>query len=153
MMREILFRGKRVDDGAWVYGSYVEQYGAREIYLPDGVDRECGFDHYHIFPESVGQYTGLTDKNGTKIFDGDILSVTVREHVKECGLRRFTGKTIKTVWSVEYSERRTQGNGFFVFGKDRRFSLGLTKSVLYNASAEVVGNIYDNPELMKGGAE
>ena len=148
-MREILFRAKSVDGDTWYYGHYVHQYNADMIYLPDGVDREYGFDYYHIIPETVGQYTGLTDKNGKKIFDGDILSVTVREIIKECGIRKFTGKTIKTIWSVEYAERRSQGNGFYVFGKDRRFSLGLTQSVIYNASPEVIGNIHDNPELLK----
>ena len=152
-MREILFRGKRIDDGKWVYGHYVHQHGANMIYLPNGVDYECGFDYYHIDPYTLGQYTGLTDKNGTKIFEGDILSVTVREYTRECGMRKFTGNTVKTVWAVEYAERRTQGNGFFVFGKDRRFSLGLTKSVIYNASPEIIGNIHDHPELLKGGAD
>lgn len=154
-MREILFRGKRqngVHKGEWVEGN---------LFIPDRLDTPTEICigtsiiriTYDVIPETVGQYTGLTDKNGNKIFEGDILSVTVREYTRECGIRKFTGNTIKTVWSVEYAERRTQGNGFFVFGKDRRFSLGLTKSVIYNANPEVIGNIYDNPELLKGGEE
>lgn len=73
MSREILFKGKRVDDGDWVEGYYAEQYGAKEIYLKDGVDREYGFDHYHIVPETLCQFTGLCDKNGKRIWENDIV--------------------------------------------------------------------------------
>ena len=66
-MREILFRGKNVDSDKWHYGYYVNQYDAHEIYMPDGADNS-GFDRHHINPETLGQYTGMTDKNGKKIF-------------------------------------------------------------------------------------
>ena len=152
-MREILFRGKSYD-GEWVEGAYYKQteyYGdafeAHYIISSSDELEDNMMIYDQVIPETVGQYTGLTDKNGKKIFEGDILSVTVRETIKECGVRKFTGNKIKTVWSVEYAERRSQGNGFYVFGKDRRFSLGLTKSVIYNANPEVIGNIHDNPEL------
>ena len=156
-MREILFRGKTAD-GKWIDGFLFQEVGdcvvrwciTRTPLCANDYSEIMG-DYAEVIPETVGQYTGLTDKNGTKIFEGDVLSVTVREFVRECGVRKLTGKTIKTVWYVEYAERRSQGNGFYVFGKDRRFSLGLTKSVIYNASPEVIGNIHDNPELLKGG--
>ena len=80
-MREYLFQGKKVDNGEWVYGHYVHQYGAHMIYLPDGVDREYGFDYYHIYPESVGQYTGMNefvaaDSSYNKpLFEGDIVEL------------------------------------------------------------------------------
>ena len=167
-MREILFRGKCVDTGKWYEGQYINLHKTtfcfavseqrereneiHQIVFDRMTDWDLPNEHLRVdvLPETVGQYTGLTDKNGKKIFEGDILSVTVREIVKECGIRKFTGNTIKTVWSVEYAERRSQGNGFYVFGKDRRFSLGLTKSVIYNVNPEVIGNIHDNPELLKG---
>ena len=155
-MREILFRGKRKDSGEWVEGRLL----AADVIVPCQqnfiLEANCLYEGnkpiigYEVDEETVGQFTGLTDKNGKKIFEGDILSVTVRESFKECGIRKFTGRKIKTVWSVEYAERHAQGNGFFAFGIDRRFSLRLTKSVICNATPEIIGNIHDNHELLEG---
>ena len=129
-MREILFRGKRIDNGEWVYGSYVEQYGAHEIYLTDGVDSEYGFDRYHVDPSTVGQYTGMTDQNGKKMFENDIVLCT---EPLGMGYREIRGK-------VAYKL-----TGFVVdCGKfNTTLSGGLTQSPYY-----VVGNIHDNPELL-----
>ena len=80
-MREYLFRGKRLGRDEWVEGHYVHQYNSHMIYLPDGVDREYGFDYYHVMPESVGQYTGMkefvaSDKSfDNPLFEGDIVEV------------------------------------------------------------------------------
>ena len=149
-MREILFRGQKIDNGEWVYGSYVNQYGCHEIML-DGVDSEYGFDHYHVSPETVGQYTGLKDKNGKRIFEGDIL------------------KTCNGAWEWMHEDSydiRVSVVGF----EDGSFVLDDTySSDGYNELScvheeyacsngeyedyvifEVIGNIYDNPELLKG---
>lgn len=131
-MREILFRGNRVDDGERVFGSYVEQYGAKEIYIPNGVDRKHGFYHYHIIPETIGQYTGLTDKNGTKIFEGDIVKVT-----------------------NDYGETNlcSCGIGYVCFYDGVWYIADEVNDGLYDVNkvyyVEIIGNIHDNPKLLE----
>lgn len=125
-MREILFRGKRVDDGKWVYGHYVYQYGANIIYLPDGVDEYGGFDYYHINPETVGQYTGLCDKNGKNgkmIFEGDIVNFS------------------NILYYIVFAD------GCFRICRNGQYSYTLHN---LHSAFEVIGNIHDNPELLKG---
>ncbi|MBR2304036.1 MAG: hypothetical protein IJ871_02725 [Ruminococcus sp.] len=128
-MREILFRGKREDNGKWVYGYYVKLPDAAGsvcfMHVPASNPDERNTAHY-VALETVGQFTGLTDKNGVKIFEGDIVRLW------------GNGNNLKGV--VEYSEAV-----WWVRLKECRTYL----LDLYDESV-IIGNIYDNPELIGG---
>lgn len=133
-MREILFRGK-TKNSEWVEGSYVDAYEATYIFEKDIIQ------HFQeVIPETVGQYTGLTDKNGTKIFEGDIAKFN-RFESDYVGKIVFNDKTagFELWWNVmagAYGEKATYKANLSVCDK-----------------LEVVCNIHDNPELLKGGAD
>jgi hypothetical protein len=128
--RTIIFRGKRTDNGEWIEGYYVHQYGADMIYIPDEVCREYGFESYHIIPETVSEFTSLYDKNGKRIFEGDVVknidgAFLVCWDKEKCAfIMRFLEYPYETLYLEEMWE-----------------------------DSEVIGNIHDNPELLKGGAE
>ena len=128
-MREILFRGKRVDNGEWVYGSLVNA-GVCMI-IPQNAEHWGGAEFnigYIVDPETVGQYTGLADKNGKKIFEGDIAEFDNSQFV------------------VEYFESR-MGFGFAGL-KGRGVVSGFT--MMDWEHLKIIGNIHDNPELCTG---
>lgn len=136
-MREILFRGKRKDNGEWVEGDSLihSMYKKGDVCI--GVIE--GLEIYSVIPETVGQYTGLTltDKNRTKIFEGDI--VNAQDDI--FGSPFCFGITGKVVF---------EETAFFIAPENP-----MEAQWLFNECAiyEVIGNIHDNPELLKGGAE
>lgn len=127
-MREILFRGKRLDNDEWVEGFYSTVYfgnGREPAIIPD---EEFKWEPFRVNPETVGQYTGLTDKNGKKIFEGDI----VKYGNSPC-LVVFEQRNGTAYFGIVISEIETYGFGNYA-----------SPDVV-----EVIGNIYDNPELLE----
>ena len=130
-MREIKFRGKRIDTGEWVYGGFyrgvmpetenpfsLDNARIKTIIIQEGT-------YYHVDPSTVGQFTGLKDKNGNEIYEGDILE-------------EEPGYYFEVIWSVECAKFKLQWQ---------------TKAIQYpewnrGVNMTVIGNRWDNPELL-----
>ena len=127
-IREVIFRGKRADNGEWIEGSLLGI---------DWCDKPSTYSiapntpvsvFYSVIPETVGQFTGLTDKNGKRIFEGDIVSLVKHDSL-----------IYKVVYvPCRYELVNSKGVNCFV--------LDIYKS----ENIEVIGNIHDNPELLGG---
>lgn len=136
-MREILFRGKNYD-GEWIEGFFVHQGRCYEIYHKDYEE----FPSRFIEPKTVGQYTGLTDKNGRKIFEDDIIRVkcSIRCPIGVGNFLRIGTYDIDYIASVIFD--------------DCHFCLAKANGEIYkiplsSENIEVIGNIHDNPELLE----
>lgn len=132
-MREIKFRGKRTDTGEWVYGDLIENQGRFFIYhatsettLKDE-DNSIVVLAEQVNPDTVGQYTGLTDSDGTEIYEGDIFQVKAYEPRFEVYFKNGV---------FEYRQ---------IGSSNRPFPL---RRIYFDSF--IIGNIHDNPELLEG---
>ena len=132
-MREILFKAKRIDNGEWVEGYVVHKRGLYFIY--DIVNSEsCRQNNYEIDPETLCQFTGLCDKNGKKNWENDIVLV---------------------IYENRYYEKKELSTGRIVFIRGAWYIGGKVWNELYAIDedaifqVEIVGNIFDNPELLQ----
>lgn len=145
-MRPIKFRGKRKDNGEWVVGNLV-QPGTVSAFIVgpmiEANEEYCNLEWWHpIDAKTVGQFCGLKDKNGKPIFEGDILRASTlssfQNQIYVCELRclafgfRGTSKRI---------------NGLVDYTWDT-----ITNDSIKQVDLEVIGNLYENPELLKGGS-
>ena len=144
-MHEVLFRGKRISNSKWVEGFMYSQHFPLEF--RDDFYIRCYDTDYLVLPETVGQYTGLTDKNGVRIFEGDIVRATI-ERAERCqspriengvigydcigmiGLILYKDKNGENVWSDFFNELSLSG-------------------LIEDYYFEIIGNIHDNPELLQ----
>lgn len=142
-MREILFRGKSISSNDWIYGSLLVSNSGLLQDSKEYMICTPNLEKYHVLPESIGQFTGLIDKNGQKIFEGDILSfsksyapyfakvIFATDEIGSCGccFSAFQGSGFvgEVLPGSEYS--------YSCFSEDLRAS-------------EIIGNVFDNPDLV-----
>lgn len=136
-MREILFRGRRTDNGEWVYGTplYLTHEKNKNhkfvLIVPIGTEFGCSEldEHYEVRPETVGEFTGMHDKNGKKIFEGDFINLPR--------------------WVVSYSNGMNDCYEMPAGWYFQRDNWDSWSELQHPDDQVVIGNIHDNPELLK----
>lgn len=126
-MRTIKFRGKRLDNSEWVYGDLLRMHGVPYIYPDPAPD---GWNDYEVIPDTVGQFTGQFDDSGKEIYEGDIVA-------NDFGNAYIVNMAVEWCTDGYWALHEIYGDDTMHFVAD------------YLKEIEVIGNIHDNPELMK----
>lgn len=159
-MRKIIFRGKRIYGSEWIEGVLLtDNKTVYDILYPEvQADGKLKFRHFEVDPDTIGQFTGLTDKNGKEIFEGDVvkckefenlgISILSTEESKIFTLDDYKGQCKTTYISqVFYNEAQ-----FYVEEENFESPLCLFFGDMKNSQPifeiEIIGNIHDNPELL-----
>lgn len=149
-MREILFKAKRIDNGEWIIGSLIQNTylgGIRSWISSEQEDKarlrsvstyQAEWRAFEVRTDTICQYTGLTDKNGKLIFENDVVKATVRQN-SLCQLSSYSD-----FYQISYQEKYC----YFYLKKKNNNLLFDGNWSYYIKSIEVIGNIFENPELM-----
>jgi len=146
-MREILFRGKRISNGEWVYGGIMKVFNSNFKseseedlinFVPNCYSICADGRLYPVHQESIGQYTGLDDKNGKKIFEGDIVKVFDRPRNRDVfGLIKFGKFAFNVLFYIDWEKTLTGSN------------ILMTELGYWHDKIEIIGNKFENPELVE----
>lgn len=150
MKREIKFRGKRVNGGEWVYGMTISngtiKRKANDVFFEIAENKWV-----RVLPETLGQYTGLKDKKGKEIYEGDILRFTVPDG----SIRHFVvewateDRKLMAISGFEHNGFNIRISGWCFNWNGMRLYPNVIDGIPDNEEMFVVGNIHDNPELIK----
>lgn len=139
-LRTIKFRGFNKKRGIWLYGNYILNRGAHFIAPQEFADGKM-WEDYEVEEESIGQFTGLTDKNGKEIYEGDIVSHPWKDPI--FGDLVETGEFVHSTICFN--------NGAFVVNYRLQGEYIYLQDFLRLKCLDVIGNIHDNPDLLEGG--
>jgi len=146
MKREILFRGKRKDNGEWVKGSFTTRVGENKLYF-DVIHTINGYteDEYLVITKTVGQYTGIKDNHNTKIFEDDIIAVRY-----ENKFRKIFATGIVVFRNCQFTTKIIKNESFWK--TNNRYDPGFDNTNLLRQhpnEIKIIDNIHDNPELLE----
>jgi uncharacterized phage protein (TIGR01671 family) len=146
-MKDIIFRGKEIKTGEWIFGSYSK---IKATGLTDARTTIDNDEFLHdVSPETVGQYTGLKDKNGVKIFEGDIILSNGEKNRYEVKIGEFSPFLFNAFLKEMELTADYKIIGVYAKSLDNKDIVGEECFIPIPNKIEVISNIHDNPELLE----